>query len=168
MSRFVYGLFICLIFNLSCSHLEDSITNHTNTTEFVKVTKVIDGDTFWVDDGKETFKVRFIGIDAPEIRNSRYKKKGYYGVEAKDYVTALTQDQWVHLEYDVQKTDRYGRQLAYVYLEDGTFLNADLVANGYAVVDTYPPNVKYVDVFIELQGEARENQVGVWAVYGLP
>jgi len=128
----------------------------------VYVTKVIDGDTFWVDNGTASFKVRFIGIDAPETRNSRWKEKGYYAQEAKEYVRSNTEHQWVRLEFDVQATDRYKRRLAYIYLEDGTFLNASLVEQGYAVVDTYPPNVKYVELFTELQRKARDNNRGLW------
>lgn len=129
---------------------------------FAYVTKVIDGDTFWVDNGTESFKVRFIGIDAPETRNSRWKKKGYYAFESKEYVRSKTEHQWVRLEFDVQTMDRYKRKLAYIYLEDGTFLNASLVEQGYAVVDTYPPNVKYVEQFIDLQKQARNAKQGLW------
>lgn len=129
---------------------------------FAYVTKVIDGDTFWVDNGTESFKVRFIGIDAPETRNSRWKKKGYYASESKQYVRSKTEHQWVRLEFDVQAMDRYKRRLAYIYLEDGTFLNASLVEQGYAVVDTYPPNVKYVEQLIDLQKQARETKQGLW------
>ena len=56
----------------------------------------------------------------------------------------------------------YGRTLAYVYLEDGTFLNAELVKQGYAMVMTVPPNVKYAHLFVKLQQEARENNRGLW------
>lgn len=130
---------------------------------FGYVTKVIDGDTFWIDNGSGSFKVRFIGVDAPETRNSRWKEKGYYAQEAKEYVRTKTEHRWVRLEFDVQSADRYKRRLAYIYLEDGTFLNAALVAQGYAVVDTYPPNVKYVELFTELQKQARESKRGLWA-----
>ncbi|NPE46372.1 nuclease [Sphingobacterium sp. arapr2] len=129
----------------------------------VYVTKVIDGDTFWVNNGSEKFKVRFIGIDAPETRNSRGKLKGPYAKEAKEYVKKLTENKWVKLELDVQKKDRYRRMLAYIYLLDGTFLNADLLKGGFAVVDTYPPNVKHTALFVKLQHEARESKKGVWA-----
>jgi len=115
-----------------------------------------------VDNGTESFKVRFIGIDAPETRNSRWKKKGYYASESKKFVQTQTEHQWVRLEFDIQSMDRYKRMLAYVYLEDGTFLNASLVEQGYAVVDTYPPNVKYVELFIGLQKQARETKQGLW------
>lgn len=155
-------LFVILLYLGACSPLNDTISEEVHNGSYVNVIKVIDGDTFWVKDGEISFKVRLIGVDAPEVRNSRYKKKGYFGVESKDYVTMLTLDQRVRLEYDVQKKDRYGRQLAYVFLQDGTLLNADLVAKGYAVVDTYPPNIKYVEKFIELQRAARLEELGVW------
>ncbi len=132
---------------------------------FFKVTKVIDGDTFWVADGSEKgIKIRLIGVDAPESRNVFKKKKGYYGTEAKEYVTQLIADASVRLEYDVNQFDQYGRTLAYVYLQDGTFLNGKLVAEGYAVVMTVPPNVRHVDDFIRLQREAREQERGLWGI----
>ncbi len=62
----------------------------------------------------------------------------------------------------MQKRDKYGRLLAYVYLEDGTFVDAWLVEHGYAQVMTVPPNVKYQDLFLKLQREAREAKRGLW------
>lgn len=142
--------------------LQEEMINRWQQKE-VYVTKVIDGDTFWVNNGSEKFKVRFIGIDAPETRNSRGKLKGPYAKEAREYVQQLTENKWVKLELDVQKKDRYKRLLAYIYLLDGTFLNADLVKGGFAVVDTYPPNVKHTALFVKLQHQARESKKGVWA-----
>lgn len=132
---------------------------------YVYVAKVVDGDTFWVHNGVEALKVRLIGIDAPETRNAGRKKKNPFGAASKAYLMALTLHQWVRLEFDVQLNDRYGRRLAYVYLEDGTFLNAHLVQEGYAVVSTHPPNVKYVDFFLKLQHDARHAGKGL---YGFP
>jgi len=140
------------------------LPNELDFSQYVKVFKVIDGDTFWVDDGNSQFKVRFIGIDAPETRNTKFKKKGYYAQEAKDYLTKVSLHKKVKLVWDVQKVDRYQRALAYVYLEDGTFLNANLVENGYAVVSTFPPNIKHVDLFLKLQYNAREKQYGLWSI----
>ena len=68
----------------------------------------------------------------------------------------------VKLVCDVDSLDQYGRTLAYVYLEDGTFVNADLMRNGYAMLMTIPPNVKFADEFLKLQKEARENNRGLW------
>ncbi|WP_367330209.1 thermonuclease family protein [Sphingobacterium multivorum] len=143
--------------------LQEEMINRWQQKE-VYVTKVIDGDTFWVNNGSEKFKVRFIGIDAPETRNSRGKLKGPYAKEAKEYVRQLTENKWVKLELDVQKKDRYHRLLAYIYLLDGTFLNADLVKSGFAIVDTYPPNVKHTALFVKLQHEAREENRGLWGL----
>jgi len=127
------------------------------------VTKVIDGDTFWIDDGSEKGKkVRLIGIDCPETRRTRKKEVGYYGKEAKEYVKKRLDGQSVRLVFDVDQTDHYGRLLAYVYLEDGTFLNAELMELGYAEVMTIQPNSLYADEFVALQREARENKRGMW------
>lgn len=146
-----------------CTFIRHNETQDNVYDHRVFVTRVIDGDTFWVTHEDEAFKVRFIGIDAPETRNSGRKKKGYFGKEAADKVRELTENQWVYLKYDVEKTDRYQRRLAYIYLENGTFLNAYLIENGFAVVDTHPPNIEYVDLFIELQQTARINALGLWA-----
>ena len=82
--------------------------------------------------------------------------------EATEANRALVEGKKVRLEYDVQKQDKYGRTLAYVYLEDGTFVNAELVKQGYAQVATYPPNVKYVDLFQKYQQEAQKEKRGLW------
>lgn len=127
------------------------------------VTTVIDGDTFWLDEGTPTeLKVRLIGVDAPETRRTRNKEIGYYAQESKNYLERLVLNRKVRLEFDVDKYDQYQRTLAYVYLEDGTFVNAKLLKDGYAMVLTVPPNVRFVEKFLELQQEARENNRGLW------
>jgi micrococcal nuclease len=67
----------------------------------------------------------------------------------------------VRLEFDVERIDRYGRTLAYVWLGDDLF-NETLVARGFAQVTTYPPNVKYVDRFLAAQRDARSHERGLW------
>jgi micrococcal nuclease len=62
----------------------------------------------------------------------------------------------------VSRLDQYGRTLAYVYLKDGTFVNADLVRNGYAMVMTVPPNVRYAETFVDLAAKARKQKKGLW------
>jgi len=130
---------------------------------FYLIKKFVDGDTFWIDDSTATgIKVRLIGMDTPESRNTRNKKKHPMGKEVADYVKQILTDQRVRLELDVQHRDRYGRILAYVFLEDGTHLNAHLLEKGYALLMTVPPNVKYADEFYALQVKAREAELGVW------
>ena len=129
-----------------------------------KVSKITDGDTFYVTtSSSEKYKIRLIGIDAPETRNVGVKvRKEYFGTEAKIFVTQLLKNKKVKLTFDVQKTDRYGRVLAYVYLENGFFLNQYLVEKGYAVVSTFPPNVKFVEVFTKAEKSARNKKRGLW------
>ena len=149
----------------------DNVNNESTTTKsktpksigYNEVLKVVDGDTFWIlNDNNERKKIRLIGMDTPEVRNTGKKKIGYYGKEASEYVKNLLEGGYVMLEYDVQLLDRYQRTLAYAYLEDGTFLNDLLVREGYAKVATFPPNVKYVDLFIESEKWARERNLGLW------
>ena len=128
---------------------------------------MVDGDTFWVEDGSpKGLKVRMIGIDAPETRKSQNKEVGYYGTEAKAYLEGRLRGQKVCLEYDVDRRDRYGRELTYVYLPDGTFVNAELIRGGYAVLLTIAPNVRHAEEFARLQAEARVERRGVWGEGG--
>lgn len=129
-----------------------------------KVSKITDGDTFYVTtSSSEKYKIRLIGIDAPETRNVGVKfRKEYFGTEAKIFVTQLLKNKKVKLTFDVQKTDRYGRVLTYVYLENGIFLNQYLVEKGYAVVSTFSPNVKFVEKFTQAERNARKLKLGMW------
>lgn len=127
------------------------------------VIKIIDGDTFWVKNKDSVqFKVRLIGVDTPEIRNTRNRKKGYYAQEAKNYVDSLIYDKVVRLEFDVDSLDRYGRTLAYIFLEDGKFLNLNLLQEGYGRLMTVPPNIKYIDRFTKAEQQAIRNRKGMW------
>ena len=156
-------LFVSLtMLNISCESISKN-KHSTKSSEYLSVTKVVDGDTFWADnDTKDGIKVRLIGVDAPESKNVFKKKKGYYGKESKQYLTTLLSGKNVKLVCDVDSLDQYGRTLAYVYLEDGTFVNANLMKHGYAMVMTIPPNVKFADEFVKLQQEARDNNKGLW------
>ena len=134
-----------------------------NTNVFFRIHRVVDGDTFWLINAKgEKEKIRFIGIDAPEAKNYGKKVKQYYGKESTNFLTNYLKGKKVRLEYDVQRYDQYGRTLAYVYLEDGTFLNEYLIKNGYAKVVTFPPNVKYHRQFVIAERYARQHQLGMW------
>ena len=131
--------------------------------EQVEFSKCVDGDTFKINYNGTVTKVRLIGVDTPESVSSNKSKNNKYGVEASNYTKERLEGQTVYLEFDVQKTDKYGRLLAYVYLEDGTMYNKELLEKGYAQIATYPPNVKYVDEFTQIQKQAKENKVGFWA-----
>lgn len=119
---------------------------------------VIDGDTI-VLDGDE--KVRLIGVDTPETKNPR-KPVQYFGRQAYEFTKRLVEGLKVRLDYDLDKKDKYGRTLAYVYLEDGTFLNAEIIKQGYGFAYRHFL-FKYYDDFKEYEREAREEGIGLWA-----
>ncbi len=128
----------------------------------VQVVRVIDGDTIQVCCiARKREKVRYIGINTPETKHPT-KGVEYYGKEAAKANRKLVEDKTVILTFDVEQRDRYGRLLAYVFLEDGTFVNAWLVEHGFAQVMTVPPNVKHQELFLKIQREAREAGRGLW------
>ena len=145
--------------------------NANSADQYLYVTKAIDGDTLKLSDGTH---VRLIGIDAPESRyNSKVERDSKrsrkdikaiieMGKESSVFTRDLAEGKKVRLEFDVQKHDKYGRSLAYVYLEDGTFVNGKIVEEGYAQVMTIPPNVKYAETFLKLEREARQAGKGLW------
>ncbi len=129
-----------------------------SSSELITVTRVIDGDTIELANGR---RVRYIGIDTPETVDPR-KPVECYGREAKAENERLVLGKKVRLEKDVSETDRYGRLLRYVYVED-VFVNDYLVRYGFAHAVTYPPDIKLQERFQEAQREARENNRGLWA-----
>lgn len=122
-----------------------------------KVIRVVDGDTIEVE---KYGKVRYIGIDTPETVKPSTPVQPF-GPEASAENKKLVAGKTVFLEFDVQTKDKYGRTLAYVWAGN-TFVNAYLVEAGLARVATFPPNVKYVELFARLQKEAREAGRGMW------
>jgi micrococcal nuclease len=162
MNQRVIFFFICLLISLSIASASNE--PEKNYPSSVKVTKVVDGDTFWGIDAKnKSHKVRLIGIDAPESRKTGNKPIGFYGKEASDYMRQLLIDQNVKLEYDKQKTDRYGRLLAYVYLSNGTFVNNHLVNQGFANAIYYKPNNKHTQQLTQSCNEAKKLRKGMWS-----
>jgi micrococcal nuclease len=137
----------------------------------ILVARAVDGDTLKLGNGE---RVRLIGIDTPEMHDSSKlyrdsQRSGQdinvikkLGKKAYAYTRGLVEGKKVRLEFDLEKKDKYGRLLAYVYLQDGTFVNAEIVKQGFASLMTIPPNVKYADHFFKLYQEARENNRGLW------
>ncbi len=115
-----------------------------------------------------------IGIDAPEIHESeKLDRDARQSGRSKEQIRTLGRLSWeftrrqlankdVGLEFDVQRRDRYGRLLAYVWLSDATMFNVQILREGYSQVLTVPPNVRYAELFLKCQREARENMRGLW------
>ena len=131
------------------------------------VARIIDGDTIELSDGRI---VRYIGMDTPEVR----RREGYRWVEdpqpfareASRANAALVAKRTVRLEYDIRRRDKYGRELAYVYVSepDGRELmvNEELLRLGAARLLTIPPDVRYVERFRQAQADARRAKRGMW------
>ena len=146
MKSFIIAL---LIISYSfCSFAED----------FHLVTRVIDGDTVVLNTGE---KVRLIGVDTPETVHPN-KSVQYFGKEAAVFTKKMCEGKKVRLEYDWQKQDKYRRTLAYVYLEDGIFVNAEIIKQGFGFAYTKFP-FKYLYEFRQYEREAREKEIGLWA-----
>jgi micrococcal nuclease len=127
-----------------------------------KVQRVSDGDTFVATVKGRRERIRVIGVDTPESVSPNQPDEPY-GEEASDFAKHWLDGETVRLAGDAEPRDRYGRMLAYVWLEDGTFWNALLVAEGYAQQLTIPPNVTYERLFRRLAAEARREDRGLWA-----
>jgi endonuclease YncB( thermonuclease family) len=119
---------------------------------------VNDGDTIVLTNG---WRVRYIGIDAPEIDHENQKAQPY-GYKAKSFNKKLVLSQKIGLEFDEERHDRYGRMLAYVFAVDGCFLNLRMLENGLAFYLYRRPNVKYDKHLLKAQQEAMKSQKGLW------
>jgi micrococcal nuclease len=132
------------------------------------VERVVDGDTIRVRLGGRDETVRLIGIDTPETVDPRSPVE-CFGEEASDHTKALLPEGTaVRLVADVEARDRYDRLLAYVYRDDGTFVNLALVEDGYASVLTFPPNVAHVSELTAAAARARDAGRGLWGACGGP
>ena len=126
------------------------------------VERVVDGDTIRVrfEGASDIERVRLILIDAPEVTGAGE----CFGDRATTFVTGLLPaGTIVRLERDVSETDRFDRLLRYVYLEDGRMLNELLVAEGYASVATFPPDLRHLDRMRAAEAAARAAGRGLWS-----
>lgn len=138
----------------------------------VKVVRVIDGDTIEAEVQGSVQKIRLIGVNTPETKHPT-KGVEFYGKEASEYTTQQLLGKTVYLQKDVSETDKYGRLLRYVWLAQPSSnptkdeviawqFNAHLVKNGYANCSTFPPDVKYQEIYQELERSAKDAKIGLW------
>ncbi|MCJ7772581.1 MAG: thermonuclease family protein, partial [Desulfobacterales bacterium] len=126
--------------------------------QFYTVKSIIDGDTIILSNQKF---IRYIGIDSPEI-NHKTGVAEPFGFEAKKINEKLISKKTIRLEYDIQEKDHFGRVLAYVYTRDGTFINKEIIQNGYAWILFKPPNTKHGKELLFSQRDAMNNKLGIW------
>lgn len=120
--------------------------------ETATVVRVVDGDTIDVTIDGQPYTIRYVGINTPERDEPCY-------LEAKQANARMVEGQVVTLTKDTSETDRYGRLLRYIYAGN-TFVNAELVKQGYAEVVLYEPDDAYFDQFRQYENEARSADRG--------
>jgi micrococcal nuclease len=156
--------FTLVFFQLFSYQLSSGTSRFLSTT--VRVQEVIDGDTVILTDGEH---LRYIGIDAPEIRRKINGRWVYLpeplAEEARIHNEQMVMGKALTLEFDRERKDQYGRLLAYVYVND-QFINAELIREGYARLLVYPPNTRHADLFLRLEREAMREHRGIWNVKG--
>lgn len=154
-------VFVFLLGSSFYSSWRDKETGDSTTpaqhSESLRVKSVIDGDTVEMEDGR---KVRYIGMNSPEIE--RGAKKGQcYGEEASRRNKELVEGKEIRLEKDVSETDKYGRLLRYVYVGD-IFVNETLVREGFAEAKRYKPDTAKADALEAAESEATDAKRGKW------
>ena len=157
MARIIISLaasIVVLLFSLYGKYQTDI----QQKMDYVRVVGVNDGDTITVLWAGKRERVRLIGIDAPELQQSPW------GQRSKKYLSELlSASQWtVSLDFDLEKRDQYGRLLSYVWTSDKKMINLQMVKEGYAIIYTFPPNIRHVDEFRKAQDEARRKGLGIW------
>ena len=133
------------------------------------VTKVVDGDTIWVDNNGQRLKIRMIGLDTPETVDPRNPVQ-CFGLEASARAKTILGGQSVYLETDSSQdsVDRFGRTLAYVWTASGRLFNLDMIADGYAFEYTYDLPYRYQADFKTAEGDARTQSRGLWSPDACP
>ena len=148
-------LLFLLFFALGCS---EGFRQSGAQAETIRVQRVIDGDTIELDTGE---RIRLIGVDTPEMKDKRPAVKELARA-ATSFVRQLVEGKPVSLEYDRAPRDRWERTLAYVYLEDGTFLNAEIIRQGYGLT-CKRHSFRFRGQFRRLEREAQQNGRGLWS-----
>ena len=140
-----------------------SSSNVGKGADTVRSEKIYDGDTIGAVVEGRFEKIRLLGIDAPEMEQRPWGRKAKECIEALIRASASK----VYLEYDMERRDKYGRILAYVWTQDGKMMNEEMLRKGCAVLFTVPSNVKYVGRLRAAQRKARDLKAGVWGENGL-
>ncbi|MDD2646866.1 MAG: thermonuclease family protein [Patescibacteria group bacterium] len=150
--------------NVVINNKDNSVVDNNQIPDYYSVTKVVDGDTFKVSINGSEKSIRLIGLDTPETVDPR-KPVQCFGVAASNKAKELLSSKKVKLEADSSQgdLDKYGRLLRYAFLEDGTFFNKWMIANGYGHEYTYNLPYKYQTEFKEAERSAQTNKLGLWA-----
>ena len=176
----VKSLLLTILLAISLSSCEEIPNKNQSRTiekdqayEKAKVLYAADGDTIWVDiDGKEE-KIRFVGINTPELARDE-KPAEFMAEEAKNFTSNTLRDKEIYLEKDIIDRDKYDRMLRYIWLEkpvanpakediEEKTLNGILVKEGYAYSNYYKPDIKYQKHLDNIEKSAQDKGLGIWS-----
>lgn len=141
---------VCLVLLAGCDETDSGGSSSGGETG--RVVRVIDGDTIDVDLNGQTVRVRYVGVNTPERDEPCY-------ADAVAANAALVEGQTVRLVRDTSDTDRYERLLRYIYVGN-TFVNEQLVQNGWAEAVRYDPDDRYYEDFLQLERAATQANLG--------
>jgi micrococcal nuclease len=156
VKRLVFLAFAVVIILVVISLL--LILNQPRGPIYYKVARVVDGDTILLEN-KQT--IRYLGIDTPELHHPTIGVE-CGGLEASMQNQELLAGKRVRLISDVTDRDSYGRLLRYVFTEDGTFVNYELIRGGYGQVFQMQPDHLFTNTFTQAQMEAKKEGSGLW------
>lgn len=128
-------------------------------SRWVDAARILDGDTFVSRSGEH---IRLLGVNTPEVAHESSPAQPF-GDTATQALKQLISGKSVRLDFDTQRKDDYGRTLAQVYLQDGTWVNGELVRRGMAHVYTFIPNLHWAARLTRLEAPAREARLGIWS-----
>jgi micrococcal nuclease len=155
-------LLFYVILSLSCNREGSLLNDHEILPDSALVEEAVDGDTIRISGSR---LVRYIGIDTPELRRKRGGRWVYdptpFSEDAYELNKRLVEGKSVRLEYDKEKTDKYNRILAYLYVGD-IFVNGEMVKSGLARTSIHPPNTRYAGLLMSLEKDAKEAKRGIW------
>lgn len=151
--RFHYFLIVLLAFGLAAAKAPEKPT-------YIAINQVIDGDTAVLADGRT---VRFLDINTPELAKDPLPAEPL-AEDARTFTHKLLKGKNVRLEMGRKKTDRYGRTLAHLYLPDGTWVNGEIIKNGFGHIYTFSDNTQKFSELAPLEEHARKTQKGLWAL----
>ena len=153
--------YVIVLFLFSCSGKKKNF--HLNEKINYKVVRIVDGDTYVLEDDSGTKgKIRIIGADTPETKHPK-KGKEPFGLEATEFAKRHLSNKIVQLTFEKGKKDRYKRILAHVYIE-GMHFNKMLIDSGMARTKFYAPNFDFKEIFETSQKIAKQNKVGIWGM----
>lgn len=176
-------LILALVFALTLTSCQEIPKKNNNQNEFAskdwqtyqkaKVKYAVDGDTIWVDINGKDEKVRFVGVNTPEVAKDG-KPAEFMAEEAKDFTNEALKNKEIYLERDISDRDKYNRLLRYIWLEEPATsptltdiekktLNGILVKEGYAYANYYKPDIKYQEYLKDLEKSAQDNKKGIWS-----